>query len=201
MRLLERYFASETPIFGAQLLSRIEQRTAEYATYLNEVRGLATSTVAGHCATVAALLADIDYELAPERLRALTSRDIEGFVRRSGARLKRSSLQSMVAHVRTFLRFVASSGEVPTGLDRQIDTPRVYREEKLPKSLPWDTVQAFLQAIDRTTPSGIRDYAIFLLIATYGLRACDVVALTLDDVAWRAKRIRIQIAALSRRMK
>jgi site-specific recombinase XerD len=54
------------------------------------------------------------------------------------------------------------------------------------------TVQALLQAVDRTTPSGIRDYAIFLLIATYGLRACDVVALTLDDVAWRARRIRIQ---------
>jgi integrase/recombinase XerD len=98
----------------------------------------------------------------------------------------------MVAHLRTFLRFLASSGETATGLDRQIDTPRVYREEKLPKSLPWETVQAFLRAIDRTTPSGIRDYAIFLLIATYGLRGCDVVALTLDDVAWRARRIRIQ---------
>ena len=52
--------------------------------------------------------------------------------------------------------------------------------------------EALLQAIDRTTPSGIRDYAILFLIATYGLRACDVVALTLDDVAWRARRIRIQ---------
>ncbi|MGO9269775.1 MAG: tyrosine-type recombinase/integrase, partial [Terriglobia bacterium] len=46
--------------------------------------------------------------------------------------------------------------------------------------------------MDRTTPSGVRDYAIFLLIATYGLRGCDVVALMLDDVAWRARRLRIQ---------
>jgi len=145
-----------------------------------------------HCATVAAFLTDINYELAPERLRGLTPRDIEAFIRRSRERLKRSSLQSVVAHVRTFLRSIASTGEASTGLDRQIDTPRVYREENLPKSLPWETVQAFLQAIDRATPSGIRDYAIFLLIATYGLRACDVVALTLEDVAWRAMRIRIQ---------
>src|SRR5260370_33287536 len=70
---------------------------AEYATYLDEVRGLTASTVAGHCATVAALLTDIDYELTPERLRALTPQDIEAFVRRSGARLKRSSLQGVVA--------------------------------------------------------------------------------------------------------
>ena len=148
--------------------------------------------MAGHCATATAFLTDIDYELTPERLRSLTPQAIEAFVRASGARLRRSSLQSMVAHVRTFLRFVASSGEAPTGLDRLIDTPRVYREEKLPKSLQWETVQAFLQAIDRTTPSGIRDYAIFLLIATYGLRGCDVVALTLDDLEWRARRIRFQ---------
>jgi integrase len=43
----------------------------------------------------------------------------------------------------------------------------------------------FLDAIDRTTSLGLRDYAIFFLIATYGLRACDILALTLDDFRWR----------------
>jgi site-specific recombinase XerD len=86
---------------------------------------------------------------------------------------------------------LAAAGEIPTGLDTQIDTPRVYRGEQLPRALPWDTVRALLQAIDRTTPLGRRDYAIFLLMATYGLRACEIVALTLDDVEWRAERLRI----------
>ena len=40
VRLLERYFASETSLFGAPPLSRIDQRVAEYATYLNESVGL-----------------------------------------------------------------------------------------------------------------------------------------------------------------
>jgi integrase len=52
-------------------------------------------------------------------------------------------------------------------------------------------VHAFLKAIDRTTPMGRRDYATFLLIATYGLRAREVVTLTLEDIEWRAKRLRI----------
>ena len=34
-------------------------------------------------------------------------------------------------------------------------------------------------------------YAIFLLMATYGLRSCEVVTLTIDDVEWRAGRLRI----------
>jgi integrase/recombinase XerD len=32
---------------------------------------------------------------------------------------------------------------------------------------------------------GLRNYAMFLLIATYGLRASEVVAINLDDVRWR----------------
>jgi integrase len=38
---------------------------------------------------------------------------------------------------------------------------------------------------------GLRDYAMFLLIATYGLRPSEVVALTLDDIRWRLGSLRI----------
>jgi site-specific recombinase XerD len=192
VRLLDRYFESETSLYPVQPLTRIGHRVADYATYLDQVRGLAPSTVAAHCSTAAAFLTDIGYEASPERLRTLRALDVEGFIRRSGARMKRDSLQHIVTHVRGFLRYMASSGETAVGLDKQIDTARVYREEQRPRALSWETVQAFLEAIDRTTPSGTRDYAIFLLIVTYGLRRCDIVGLTLDDVAWRSRRLRIQ---------
>lgn len=38
---------------------------------------------------------------------------------------------------------------------------------------------------------GKRDYAMFSLIATYGLRACDVVALKLDGIKWRRGRVEV----------
>ena len=188
VRLLERYFESETSLYPPRPLSRIEQRVAPYATYLERVRGLASSGIAAHCKTASELLAHIDYEANPCRLRALTAHDIEAFIHQVGPRFARASLQTVVGHLRSFVRFLASAGEAAVGLDTQIDTPRVYREEQLPRALPWDTVQAFLRAIDRSTPGGLRDYAIFLLIATYGLRASDIVALTLDDVEWVARR-------------
>jgi site-specific recombinase XerD len=116
---------------------------------------------------------------------------IDEFVRATGERISRPSLQHTIAQLRGFLRFLVSRGEIPPGLDKQIDTPRVYQLEKLPRALPWTTVQAFLRSIDRSTALGLRDYAIFLLIATYGLRASEIVALTLDDIEWRAGRIRV----------
>jgi site-specific recombinase XerD len=192
VHLLDRYLEFETCLYPVRPLSRIEQRVAAYATYLDQVRGLVASTVAAHCSTATALLADIEYESSPNRLGALTAMEVEGFIRRNGVRVKRRALQTIVAHVRGFLRFMASSGETAIGLDKLIDTARVYREEQLPRALSWETVQAFLNAIDRTTPSGVRDYAMFLLIATYGLRGCDIVSLALDDVAWRSRSLRIQ---------
>ena len=38
---------------------------------------------------------------------------------------------------------------------------------------------------------GRRDYAIFLLITTYGLRTSEVAAIRLDDIEWRAARLRV----------
>jgi site-specific recombinase XerD len=109
----------------------------------------------------------------------------------SPKRFTRESLQHEIAHVRAFLRFLASEHLAAPGLDTQIDTPRVYRLERLPRSLPWSTVQTFLASIPRNTPLGRRDYAIFLLIATYGLRASEIVDLTLDDIDWRRDTLRI----------
>ena len=48
-----------------------------------------------------------------------------------------------------------------------------------------------LQAIDRRTPTGKRNFAIMLLLATCGLRAREVAGLTLRSIDWRGKRLQV----------
>ena len=48
-----------------------------------------------------------------------------------------------------------------------------------------------LGGVDRRTPCRKRDYAILLLLVTYGLRAREVAALTLDDIDWRRDRLAV----------
>lgn len=191
VRLWERYLGSRGLLGLPEPPSRVAVKVAAYATFLERVRGFAPSTILQHRATVAAFLAHLRYETQPSQIVGITGGEIEEFVRATGKRISRPSLQHTIAQLRGFLRFLVSRGEIPPGLDKQIDTPRVYRLEKLPRALPWTTVQTFLRSIDRSTPLGLRDYAIFLLIATYGLRASEIVALTLDDIEWRAGRIRV----------
>jgi integrase/recombinase XerD len=186
-------YLHERGLLAAPLEPSSPSRTllAAYGNYLRGVRGFTVPTVTAHLRSVAELLRQLDYDASTARMTALSSRDIEEFLQVVGRRQARATLQHAVAHLRGFLRFLAAQGELRPGLDAEIDTPRVYRLEQLPRALPWDTVQTFLRSIDRRTPTGRRDYAIFLLVATYGLRAHEVAALTLDAIEWRAGTIRI----------
>ena len=69
-------------------------------------------------------------------------------------------------------------------LSSAVESPRTYRLAELPRSITWDEVRRMLDAVDRRTSLGIRDYAILLLLVTYGLRAREVAALRLDDIDW-----------------
>ena len=164
---------------------------AAYARYLETVRGAAASTIRQNSYTASEFLAHVKVEKHPGRLKTLTVNDLEAFVKKISSRFSRISLQHVAGRLRSFLRFLAVMGETPQGLDRQVDTPRVYQEEQLPRALPWETVQTFLNSIDRSSSVGLRDFTMFLLMATYGLRANDVVALTLDNIHWRARKISI----------
>ena len=42
------------------------------------------------------------------------------------------------------------------------------------------------------SPTGLRDYAILMLLATYGLRAAEIVRLRLEDMDWRREVLRVR---------
>jgi integrase/recombinase XerD len=161
----------------------------EYANHLREVRGFAASTICHHRYASQCFLNHLETKKIP--LGSIQPKDVEAYVNKTGKRLSRASLQHDIAALRGFLRFLATDGRTPTGLDQRIDTPRLYRLEQLPRAIPWDTVTSLLRSIDTTSAMGLRDYTMFLLIATYGLRASEVVALSLDDIGWRQGVLRI----------
>jgi len=186
VRILERYFDEVGILPPALPGSHVEKTVAEYQTFLCQVRGFAPSTLNSHGRTALAFSEHVGGEVG---LTNLTLAQIENFVRVTSNRVGRATLQHVVSELRSFLRFLSARDRAPTGLDAHIDTPCVYRNERLPRALPWETVQALLGSIDRSTPLGLRDYAMLSLITTYGLRSSEVVGLKLEDIGWRAARL------------
>ena len=74
---------------------------------------------------------------------------------------------------------------------KAVEWPQVYRLSDHPAVDLLGRRRQVLAAVDRRTPCGRRDYAILLLLVTYGLRAREVAAMTLDDIDWKRERLAI----------
>jgi integrase/recombinase XerD len=65
----------------------------------------------------------------------------------------------------------------------------MYSYESLPQGPTWTEVQSLIASVNGNRPAHIRDRAVILLLAVYGLRIGEVCALTLDDIDWDGERI------------
>ena len=126
-----------------------------------------------------------------EELQALSPAVLGAFVAESSRRFGRTSMRSLCGILRVFLRYLARQQLIGKDLSATVESPRVYRLSTIPRSITWDEVRRMLEAVDRRTAAGKRDYAILLLLVTYGLRGREVAALTLDDLDWKRDRLRI----------
>jgi len=189
VRNLERYLVASGLMDGSHPATLPATVSDGYARYLCQVRGFAASTVSSHRRTTQSFLQHL--KESGTALSCIQASNIESYLVKAGTRLSRGTVQHEVAALRGLLRFLATDGKAPAGLDQRIDTPRLYRLEQLPRALPWETVRALLRSVETTSPMGLRDYAMFLLIATYGLRSSEVVAISLDDIRWRQGVLRI----------
>lgn len=68
---------------------------------------------------------------------------------------------------------------------------KVPIEKKIKPFMPQDEIAAVLNAIDRSTACGKRDYAAILLATVMGLRKIDIAELALDSIDWSNGEIRI----------
>jgi integrase/recombinase XerD len=115
-----------------------------FARYLCDVRGLVISTVAVHTSRLRCFLEFLRFDQNPDCLRRLQIHQIEAFLHHCAQTNNRYSMQHVVATIRAFLQREHALGILPRTLHLQIDTPRVYRLERLPRAIPWNHVEALL---------------------------------------------------------
>lgn len=159
--------------------------------YLVEERGLRPGSVVGyrhHLDRFEAYLHRIGVESITELSPTILSAFI---VERAGAGLAKSTLRDTAGVLHVFLRYAHREGVLATDLGPAVGWPQVYRLATIPRSICWEDVNRVLASVDRRTIAGRRDYAILLLLVTYGLRGREVAALTLDDIDWKRERLAV----------
>jgi integrase/recombinase XerD len=165
----------------------MEMLLGEYRVYLLDERGLASGTVGNYLLVAGVFLGELPDEVELERLSGELV--IEFVLRECRVRSVESS-KTLVCGLRSLLRFLFAKGYTGRSLAEAVPTV-ARRRQRLPRGLDAQTVGALLASCDRRTAVGRRDYAILLLLVRLGLRSCEVAALTLEDLDWRAGELRV----------
>lgn len=156
--------------------------------YLREERGLRETSILHYGHYLRSLEAYLE-RIGVRRLEELSPTVLSAFVTEASRGLSKTSITGMCCSVRVFLRYIYRESHIGRDLSLAVEGPRMYRFSNVPRSITWDEVRCMLEVVDRRSAVGKRDYAILLLLVTYGLRAREVSALTLDDIDWERERL------------
>jgi site-specific recombinase XerD len=175
---------------------RFQNQLDQYVAWMRDERGLSRQTVEQWRAHARAFLQWC--EKTNRRLTTLQPTDIDHYFVTEGARRwSRVSISNAAAALRAFLRYAAMLGVCDARLAVTVRRPRVYRHESVPRGPAWSDVRRILIKTDTDEPHDIRNRAILMLLAIYGMRAGEVASLRLDQIDWRGRVL--QLFRLKRR--
>jgi integrase/recombinase XerD len=158
--------------------------------YLRDERGLRWPSIGGYAGHLRALQRYLA-RTGVGKLSQLTPRLISGFLTAHARHVRGHQVVRCAGNLRVFLRYLHRERILPKDLSRSVPRGRVYQSAAVPRAIPWTDVERAVMGIDRRSAVGKRDYAILLLLTTYGLRANEVASLKLDNLDWRAAQMRI----------
>jgi site-specific recombinase XerD len=162
---------------------------AQYLDFLRDQQGVSQATIVIRRLAVRRFLRFIGRRVTPSQLRQLGAKRIHDYIIRHSSGLTRASRKHLTSSLRSFLRFAHVRGYLPHDLVDAVPVLATWRLAHLPRGLSWEQVQLLLKAPDRRTAVGRRDYAMLLLVATYGVRIGQVTALTRHDIHWHEQTI------------
>ena len=199
---LNRFLAvlREEELIAPQRPSRLsahEQIVADFRHHLREQGGFAPRTIITHLPTLRRFLVE-HCRNGTRGFSRLAAADIVSFVAHHAPHQSTRSTGRMCWTLRSFLRYLRYKDLIGIDLASAVPSVRTWRFASLPRYLARGEVQKVLDAIDRNTSLGRRDYAVLLLLARLGLRANEVTTLCLQDIDWQSGVMTIQGKARQR---
>lgn len=161
-----------------------ERQAPHFFEYLTEEKGLRPRTLRQYRFHLYQFATYLE-RIGVKDLTRLSPAMLSAFIAQYGPRVAWPTLRNACGTLRVFLRYLHREGVLIKDWSSLVEFPQSYRHAHVPRSISWEQVEQVLAGIDRRSICGKRDYVMLLLLATYGLRACEVAGLTLDDLDWR----------------
>lgn len=163
----------------------------QYVAYLRDEKGLARNSILVYSIHTRNYLAAQDGKRSQVLQRAFDVNTMRAHILEHSKGKSGEYIRLMTVSLRSLCHFFFLHGYSSSDSAEAIPRFRKHRLASVPNYLTPQQVESVLDATDRSTRTGTRDYAILLLLARLGLRASEIVSLTLDDIRWRSSEITI----------
>ncbi|MBV1780737.1 site-specific integrase [Paeniglutamicibacter sp. ABSL32-1] len=157
--------------------------------YLIVERGLGARSIASYEKTAGSFVAWLDG--SAKTLQSMDASDVITFAMDVYSAQKSLHAKKELTGLRSFLRW-AYLEDLTERSWADVVPSAAGHGTNLPKGLTQKEVDALLATCDRGTVTGLRNYAMLVLMSRLGLRAGEVSALLLKDVDWRAGEILVR---------
>jgi integrase/recombinase XerD len=162
------------------MASEVDKLLAEHHDWLAVERGLAANSLAAYRRDLARYAEFLHARKIRDPAK-ITEHVVHEYVAiLNASELAPSSAARAVASVRSFHRFCAREGYLPTDPTEDVGAPRV--PQSIPKALTEDQVLALLRAVEGDNPLARRDVALLELLYATGIRIGEAVALDVEDL-------------------
>jgi site-specific recombinase XerD len=194
---IERAFAEVEAI---HLVPAMQNTLRDYLQYCKDRLYLRPGTLHGRTTELTIFL-DFLHSKRARTLEQIQAADLSEFIScradlplgriRRDQWLEPKTVARIVSDMRSFLRFLTMRGILQKDLSAELPKIRVPRDAKIPSVWEQELVVRLLEAVDRSSAKGKRDYAILLLACRLGMRVGDIRTLKLDQLHWEDSTIEV----------
>jgi len=179
----------KTEVEAIHLVPAMQNTLRDYEEYCKDRLHLRPSTL-DRRTTELTIFLDFLHSRKARTLHEIQALDLSEFVSWRD-HLQPKTVSRIVSDVRSFLRFLTMRGILQKDLSVELPKIRISRDARIPSVWEQELVVRLLQAVDRSSAKGKRDYAILLLACRLGLRAGDIRAMKLDQLHWEDSTIEV----------
>lgn len=99
------------------------------------------------------------------------------------------TVEQNICSLRAFCRFLMETGRIQTDFATSMPMVQARKQTRIPSVWTADELKKLIEAIDKGSPKGKRDYAIILLACRLGLRCTDIKNLKMENFRWEEKQL------------
>jgi len=179
-------FEFRAPRTEYEFKTSIKDHIAGYLSYCSNIKHLSKATIEGRRLVTFRFDNYLSEQLM--ELDDITVDILEAFF--SSAFCTKASRHSYKPIVKELYRYLHDNGVLGKDYSTLVlKEPKANLGTKDPSTYTEDEIKRMINAVDRSSAKGKRDYLVILLAAEYGWRASDITSFRLDQIDWDKNRI------------